>query len=355
MPPRSPIREFVDTQQVLGRFWFRKSEIPANEFIGDSTVRVALHRLERERRVVRLWRDFYVVVPAEYSLFGAPPVLWFVDPMMQAMGRPYYVGLLTAVEIHRSMTTSGSFRDAVWKTRAVQVVTDVAMPSIDSGGLSIRFFSKSGAASASTRRVDGPRGPIQVSTPLCTAIDLLANVASVGGVTTIQPVVRELVGLSSIEEGHKELSVCAVRELESVLDLSRQIDPRLETEILRTLRESSASRNPARAQSEGPRRETLSECIRRAPDDIFWKELPSASRVPDYNRIFVWYVRQYYDGSPPPIEVLLRDLEQGRVLNLTTFQRVVATERKARDRLFPESRMSTTSLPGESLPEEDQD
>jgi len=42
----------------------------------------------------------YVLVPLEYLHAGAPPPSWFIDDLMKAMERPYYVGLLSAAGIH---------------------------------------------------------------------------------------------------------------------------------------------------------------------------------------------------------------------------------------------------------------
>ena len=40
------------------------------------------------------------VVPPQYASWGAPPPGWYIDDLMRHEGRPYYVGLLKAAELH---------------------------------------------------------------------------------------------------------------------------------------------------------------------------------------------------------------------------------------------------------------
>ena len=49
-------------------------------------------------RIAKAKDYFYVIVPLEYAAAGAPPASWFVNDLMAAMTRPYYVGLLTAAQ-----------------------------------------------------------------------------------------------------------------------------------------------------------------------------------------------------------------------------------------------------------------
>jgi len=46
--------------------------------------------------VLKVKSYFYVIVAFEYLNAGGPPPSWFIDDLMRAMERPYYVGLLSA-------------------------------------------------------------------------------------------------------------------------------------------------------------------------------------------------------------------------------------------------------------------
>lgn len=60
----------------------------------------AAERLQRRGYLVNVRQGFYVVVPPQYLSWGAPPPSWYVDDLMRHEGRPYYVGLLRAAELH---------------------------------------------------------------------------------------------------------------------------------------------------------------------------------------------------------------------------------------------------------------
>lgn len=75
--------------------------------------------------------------------------------------------------------------------------------------------------------------------------------------------------------------------------------------------------------------ESLAQTLRRVPDEIFWRD--SSSRdAPDYNAVFAWYLRRHYGLHGPDDEVPIADLEAGKVVNVSTFQKSVATERARR-------------------------
>ena len=61
---------------------------------------------------------------------GAPPPSWYIDDLMRNEGRPYYVGLLSAAELH------GASHQAVME---FQVVTDKQMPELHVGRSRIAF------------------------------------------------------------------------------------------------------------------------------------------------------------------------------------------------------------------------
>lgn len=76
--------------------------------------------------------------------------------------------------------------------------------------------------------------------------------------------------------------------------------------------------------------EPLAEALRHVPDEVFWRD-PRTRDAPDYNAIFAWYLRRRYDLHDPDDEVPIADLEDGKVANISTFQKSVATERARRE------------------------
>ncbi len=59
-----------------------------------------LVRLRRAGDMFSPARGLYVAVPPQYRTWGAVPAIDFIDPMLQVGGYRYYVGLLSAAELH---------------------------------------------------------------------------------------------------------------------------------------------------------------------------------------------------------------------------------------------------------------
>src|SRR5262249_3021856 len=62
--------------------------------------RQAVARLVKAGQLFTPSRGLYGAIPPEYRTWGVRPGLEFVDAMMAAMGRDYYVSLLSAAELH---------------------------------------------------------------------------------------------------------------------------------------------------------------------------------------------------------------------------------------------------------------
>jgi len=137
---------WIDQLQKEGRYSFERTEALRELGLSRPSLKKALQRASTRRRILALRRDFYVIVPLEYSAVGAPPTEWFIDDLMRFVGRPYYVGCLSA---------------AVWHGAAHQ--------------------------SPRTQTGDAP-----ISTPEWTAFDLIRFQRHVGGMDTVATVLTEL-------------------------------------------------------------------------------------------------------------------------------------------------------------------
>src|ERR1700685_3482175 len=138
----------------------------------------AAERLQRKKQLVSPRRAFYVIVPPQYLSWGAPPPPWYIDSLMRHEGRPYYVGLLKAAELH------GATHHAVME---VQVVTDRQLPKIPAGRSWITFHFRKDLESVrggiAERKTD--TGTMKISSPELTALDLLRYIHVAGGVDAV--------------------------------------------------------------------------------------------------------------------------------------------------------------------------
>jgi predicted transcriptional regulator of viral defense system len=128
---------------------------------------------------------FYVAVPPQFLSWGAPPPTWYIDALMRHEGRPYYVGLLKAAELH------GATHHAVME---FQIITDRQLRKIRAGRSWVTFHFRKDLESARDGVVERKTdtGTMKVSSPELTALDLLRYIHVAGGVDAVATVLKDL-------------------------------------------------------------------------------------------------------------------------------------------------------------------
>lgn len=180
--PRA-VAAYADRLQGSGRYCFTTRELA--EALGgtDLAREAALRRLEKRSRIVRPRRGFIVIVPVEYRSAGSPPASWFIDELMAHLGRPYYVGLLSAAAIHGA---------AHQQPQVFQVVTDLPTRPIEVARQRIEFHRNRRLDDVPLERQKTETGSMLVSTPEATAVDLFRYAAACGHLGNVATVLVEL-------------------------------------------------------------------------------------------------------------------------------------------------------------------
>lgn len=180
----------------------------------------ALWRLARAGRVAAPRRGFYVIVPPEYRVARCPPADWFIHDLMAYLGRPYYVGLLTAAALH------GAAHQA---PQEFQVLSDRPLPMIEIGRVRIRFVKKAHLKATPTIRVNTQTGQIHVSTPAATAFDLVRYPEHCGFLSNVATVLHDLVerldGGALAQAAEVESEVAYAQRLGYLLELVGRAEP----------------------------------------------------------------------------------------------------------------------------------
>ena len=99
--------------------------------VGHRSFLDAAERLQRNGKLLRPRQGFYVIVPPQYAVWGAPPPAWYIDALMDREDAGYYVGLLKAAELH------GATHQAVME---FQVVCGKQLPTIRAGRNMVVFY-----------------------------------------------------------------------------------------------------------------------------------------------------------------------------------------------------------------------
>lgn len=182
---RDTLMTYLTRLQSEGRVTFTRAEAIAALGLTEGAFLKAAARQQKRNMLLNPRQGFYVVVPAQYLSWGAPPPAWYIDALMQHEGRPYYVGLLKAAELH------GATHHAVME---FQVVTDRQLPRIRAGRSWITFHYrkdiKSVGDGVSARKTD--TGSMKLSSPELTALDILRYIHAAGGLDAVATILADL-------------------------------------------------------------------------------------------------------------------------------------------------------------------
>ena len=179
----SKLAGWIDTRQGQGLYYFTREEAIQNLQLTNSAFKMAVSRLQKKGRIRRILSGFYIIIPLEYRSTRVLPADWFIADLMQHMGRPYYVGLLSAAALHGA---------AHQQPQQFQVITTGPLRRLQVNNLSIRFFSKSNFKATPVVSSKVQTGYISVSTPEGTAVDLIRYARSIGGLDRVLSVLHEL-------------------------------------------------------------------------------------------------------------------------------------------------------------------
>ncbi len=128
-------------------------------------------------------RGFYVVIPPEYRSWRVIPGELFIDGMMRAMGREYYVSLLTAAAMH------GAAHQA---PQVFQVMVDRHIADRDIERVRLRFYANEHLAQMAVEERQVDTGRIRLATRETTLVDLTVHPDQAGGLNNIATVIVEI-------------------------------------------------------------------------------------------------------------------------------------------------------------------
>jgi predicted transcriptional regulator of viral defense system len=176
-------RELRDFLLSQGRPWITLEDAAVLLGTSEPVAADALAYLREAHQFFSPSPGLYVPLPPEYKSWGALPAADFIDPLMTHLGHGYYVGLLSAAELHGA---------AHQRPQAFQVVTDARVRDRELGRARLRFYVSAVAKDVPTQRMNAATGQICVSTPATTALDLVARPSAAGGLNNVATVLYEL-------------------------------------------------------------------------------------------------------------------------------------------------------------------
>lgn len=181
------LSSYLSDLQSRGQLVLASEGVESELGLGHGAFLDAAERLQRQKKLIRLRRGFYVIVPPQFSSWGAPPPSWYIDALMRHETCPYYVGLLKAAELH------GATHQAV---NEFQVVAAKRLPKMQVGRSSISFYYRKEIEALTRGIVDHKTdtGSMKISSVELTALDLLRYPHASAGLDNIVTVLADLVG-----------------------------------------------------------------------------------------------------------------------------------------------------------------
>jgi len=192
------VRNWIEDLPKRGRIAFSIDDVK-NQFpnISKRALQSLMNRLVSKGQVCSVWKNYYVVIPAEYALRGAVPPIEYIDNLMNYLGHKYYIGLLSAAALYGSSHQ---------QPQSFMIISNSEnIKSKVNHNVSLRFFIKSNISDDFIQRKNASYGEINISDPVMTALDLIMYENRIGGLERVASVIDGLVDELKINDSSSAL------------------------------------------------------------------------------------------------------------------------------------------------------
>jgi len=170
--------------QAKGRYAVTLIELRNRFDTSEKAILQNIYRLKRKNQLAQVRKEFYVIIPPQYSKRSMLPPTLFISDMMDFLNRDYYVGLFSAAYLH------GAGHQQPMK---FQVMTKIpALRNIKNQKLNVSFNTKTKWEAYQIIEKKTETGYLKVSSPELTAFDLVQHHKKIGGLNRILPILLEL-------------------------------------------------------------------------------------------------------------------------------------------------------------------
>lgn len=196
-----------------GRYSVTLKELKKKFEVSEKAILQNIYRLKQKKQLAQVRKEFYVIIPPQYSKRGMLPVTLFIADMMKALNREYYVGLYSAAALHGA---------GHQQPMEFQVMTKKpALRNIKNDKLSIGFFTKSQWKQNFIIEKKTDAGFINISSPELTAFDLVNYNKNIGGLNRILPILEDLtesINSTSLGKTARFQSITTIQRLGYILE-----------------------------------------------------------------------------------------------------------------------------------------
>ncbi len=179
------IENYLKEIQSKGRYAVTLTELKNRFDSSEKAIKQSIFRLKTKKQLAQVRKEFYVIVPPQYSHRGMVPSTLFIDGLMDYLNREYYIGLLSAAALH------GAGHQQPMQFQVM--IKKPALRGIKNKKLDIHFFVKSKWQLGDINEKKTEAGFIKVSSPELTAFDLVQYSTKIGGLNRVIPILEDLI------------------------------------------------------------------------------------------------------------------------------------------------------------------
>ncbi len=177
------LKEFVFKQLSLGRYCFSKKQVISELSLTAIQFQYQAYRLIEKKLIKKFGPHFFVIVSAEYTNLGGPPLEWVIDPLMTHLGQDYYIGLLSAASMYGATHQ---------QPMNFQVITNKPTKAIVMDLVTVQFHFSKVCESAYILKNKVQTGYVKVSSKEQTIVDLIKYYPVCGYLSNVAQVVKDL-------------------------------------------------------------------------------------------------------------------------------------------------------------------
>ncbi len=216
------VSEFIREREIRGQVTFPLNEVREATGLSAKTVITELQRQASRGRITIPYRGFYVVIPPQYALKGVVPPTYYINELMKAVGKPYYVCLLSAAAFY------GAAHQRAMQTQVMTVAPRIK-PSGMNAQLNWNYRQQIPQELLLSRNTE--MGVVLYSNAELTAVDLVQFAGHIGGIQRAATVLAELsetIDIDRMDKVFQYTSSTALQRfgylLEYVLEKTEQAD-----------------------------------------------------------------------------------------------------------------------------------
>ena len=174
---------FIRSLLRAGRIHFSFEEFQKALGVSHEAALATLRRMRKMLLVASPLEGFHLALSPEYERLKCPPPDQFIHQLMDHLKIRYYVGFLSAAELHGA---------AHQRPQAFQVAVSEQRRNLRCGEIFIQFTQRKKLDRVPISLVNSKTTQFRVSTPEVTAFDLVSSPSLGGGLNNVATVLSEL-------------------------------------------------------------------------------------------------------------------------------------------------------------------